>query len=81
MSIPSGQFFKSLRIDASRVGVGRLVHPGQEAGKAQGSVCERVKGGFPASFHTGALIVSGLSGCDGSERSLCEYMDLPKAST
>ena len=33
-----------------------------------GCVCERVKGDFSCSLHTGALIVNGLSGGDGSER-------------
>ena len=40
-----------------------------------GGACERVKGDFFASLHTGALIVSGLSGGDGSERSLCVSVD------
>ena len=40
-----------------------------------GDVCERVKGDFFASLHTGVLIVSRLSGGDGSERSLCVSVD------
>lgn len=34
-----------------------------------------MKGDFLLSFHTGVLIVSGLWGGDGSECSMCEYMD------
>ena len=40
-----------------------------------GGACERVKGDFSCSLHTGALIVSGLSDGDGSERSLCVSVD------
>ena len=35
-----------------------------------GGACERVKGDFFASLHTGILIVSRLSGGDGSECSM-----------
>ena len=37
--------------------------------------CERVKGDFSCSFHTGTLIVSGLPDGDGSKRSLCVSVD------
>ena len=40
-----------------------------------GGACESVKGDFFASLHTGVLIVSRLSGGDGSERSLCVSVD------
>lgn len=36
----------------------------------RGDACERVKGCFSVSLHTGRLIVSGLMGGDGSECSI-----------
>ena len=45
------------------------------SGCGVGAGCERVKGGFSLSLHTGMLIVRGLKGGDGSECGMCVSVD------